>query len=182
MGASRREGVQKGEVVSAGGPGLPGLTPEGHSADERGRMIEATRWVNEFTWEQIKALASFMDCYVVKKDALILREGEKDAHMLLLVSGMVHIVKRDSSGVEKIIATRGPGETSGEMSLIDGEPRSASAVAATEVTLLALSQENFIRLNDEFPGLGVRLVLKIAKLMSQRLRQADGKLIDFLQS
>jgi len=145
-------------------------------------MIEATRWVNEFTWEQIKTLASFMDCYVVKKGELILREGEKDAHMLLLVSGRVHIVKRDSSGVEKIIASRGPGETSGEMSLIDGEPRSASAVAAADVTLLALSQENFIRLTEEFPGLGVRLVVKIAKLMSQRLRQADGKLIDFLQS
>ena len=71
-------------------------------------------------------------------------------------------------------------EDAGELSLIDGEPRFASALAATYVTLLVLSKDKFVRLTKESPYLGVTLALKLAKLMSQRLRRTTGRLIDIL--
>ncbi|MDB4443781.1 cyclic nucleotide-binding domain-containing protein [bacterium] len=74
----------------------------------------------------------------------------------------------------------GPGRIFGEMSLIDGEPRSASALAATYVTMPVFSKDNFVRLTKESPSFGVTVALKLAKLMSQRLRQTTGRLIDNL--
>ena len=66
------------------------------------------------------------------------------------------------------------------MSLIDGEPRSASAVAATDASLLVMTAANFAALNETLPGIGLILALKIAKQMSQYLRLTSGRLIDHL--
>jgi CRP-like cAMP-binding protein len=68
------------------------------------------------------------------------------------------------------------------MSIIDGEPRSAAAVTAVESTLLVMTADKFNRLLDEWPRVAVVLVMKIAKLMSQYLRQTSGRLIDHLGS
>ena len=100
--------------------------------------------------------------------------------MCLLVEGSVAIVKRDSSGQEKTLATVGPGKTFGEMSLIDGERRSATAIALEDSRVVVLTEENFNRLSYRHPRLGVALLLKMARLMSQRLRNTSVMLVDFL--
>jgi CRP-like cAMP-binding protein len=74
----------------------------------------------------------------------------------------------------------GPGKTFGEMSLIDGEPRSASAIALDDSKVLVLTEENFHRLVYQYPHLGAMVLLKLAQLMSQRLRQTSDLLVDFL--
>jgi CRP-like cAMP-binding protein len=66
------------------------------------------------------------------------------------------------------------------MTIIDGEPRSASAITVGEATLMVMTEDNFDRLVNERPRVAVVLVLKIAKLMSQYLRQTSGRLIDHL--
>jgi CRP-like cAMP-binding protein len=153
-----------------------------HSLQQRCEMIDRTQWADEFSWNQIKRLATYLESYKIPAGDVILREGGRDAYMILIVAGRVHIVKQDSNGAPKRIATLDPGKTLGEMSLIDGEPRSASVVAATDVSLLVMTEDNFNRLTRELPSLAVGLVLKIAKMMSQRLRQTSGRLIDYLES
>jgi CRP-like cAMP-binding protein len=82
--------------------------------------------------------------------------------------------------VPKKVTTLGPGKTIGEMSIIDGEPRSASAVAASEAMLLVMTENTFNELKHALPGITVSLVLKIAKQMSQYLPQTSGRPIDHL--
>jgi CRP/FNR family cyclic AMP-dependent transcriptional regulator len=53
------------------------------------------------------------------------------------------------------------------MSLIDGAPRSATATALDDSKVVVLSEENFARLAYRHPRLGVALLLKMARLMSQ---------------
>ena len=147
---------------------------------EKSNLIDATQWANEFTFAQIKKLAAYMDVYRVPEETVLFFEGDKSAFLVLIVKGQVHVVKFDSQRNPKRIATLGSGKTIGEMSIIDGEPRSASAVTATESTLMAMTTEKFNRLLDEWPRVAVVLVLKISKLMSQYLRQTSGRLIDHL--
>jgi CRP-like cAMP-binding protein len=66
------------------------------------------------------------------------------------------------------------------MSIIDGEPRSASALTGSDAVLFVMTAEQFQNLNRALPGIGIDLVLKIAKQMSQYLRQTSGRLIDHL--
>ena len=111
---------------------------------------------------------------------MIVREGSTDAYLCLLVDGKVNVVKEGESGAPKELGSIGPGKTFGEMSLIDGERRSASVVAEERSTLVVLTGDGFSRLSLEVPRLGLKVLFKISKLLSQRLRQTSGALVDRL--
>jgi CRP-like cAMP-binding protein len=70
----------------------------------------------------------------------------------------------------KPIGTMGPGDYFGEMSLIDGKPRSASVVATTDLRTLAIPAWNFDRLLDEHPEMMRALLVTL----SERVRQLRG--------
>lgn len=160
--------------------GLSALSKVDLSLLEKSDLIDASQWADEFSFAQVKKLAACMDVYQVPPETVLFYEGDKSAYLVLIISGQVHVVKFNSRRNPKRITTLGPGKTIGEMTIIDGEPRSASAVTATETTLLVMTAENFKRLIQEWPRVAVILVLKVAKLMSQYLRQTSGRLIDHL--
>jgi CRP/FNR family cyclic AMP-dependent transcriptional regulator len=172
--------LSAGQLTKA--KGLPDRQPLNQSLLEKSHLIDATPWTSDFSFDQIKKLADFMDVYQVDPETVIFGEGDRQAYLVLIVEGRVDVVKLDSDRQPKRITTLGPGKTIGEMCLIDGEPRSASAVAASPATLLVMTAEHFARLNQDFPGISLLLVLKIAKQMSQCLRQTSGRLIDHLGS
>jgi CRP-like cAMP-binding protein len=160
--------------------GVNGLSRADLGPAARSQLIENTLWAQDFTAKQVELLATFMDAYEVTGGTIILREGGRGGHMVLIVRGTVAVIKEDSTRTPKVIATLGPGKTFGEMSLLDGAAPSATVVATTDATLLSLSRENLERLNDEAPRLGLQLLTKVACLMSQYLRQTSGRLIDYL--
>ncbi len=160
--------------------GLSALSKVDLSLLEKSNLIDASQWADEFSFAQVKKLAACMDVYQVPPEYVLFYEGDKNAYLVLIITGQVHVVKFNSRRNPKRITTLGPGKTIGEMTIIDGEPRSASAVTATDATLLVMTAENFNRLLKEWPRVAVILVLKVAKLMSQYLRQTSGRLIDHL--
>jgi CRP-like cAMP-binding protein len=100
--------------------------------------------------------------------------------LCLIVDGRVSVMKQGAGGAAKQISSAGAGRVVGEMSLIDGEPRSASVVADEPSTLVVLTGEGFAHLSSENPRLAIKVLLKISKLISQRLRQTSGALVDYL--
>ncbi|MCM2332409.1 MAG: hypothetical protein NDI82_00480, partial [Anaeromyxobacteraceae bacterium] len=66
------------------------------------------------------------------------------------------------------------------MALIDGQARSAGAVAVDDLVLLAITKADLDRLTNDHPRLAVKLVMKVARLLSQRLRQTTSNLADRL--
>jgi CRP-like cAMP-binding protein len=159
---------------------LTRLARSGHTLSEVADMLNTSEWSDELDRRQLETLAEYMDCYEVDEGQTILEEHGDDHHLVMVIAGQVHIVKTGRGGVRKIITSIGPGKSFGEMSLIDREPRSAFAVAATPATLLVLSEQSFLRLNELSPSLGVDLLMKIARLLSQRLRETTIRLIEFL--
>ena len=80
----------------------------------------------------------------------------------------------------KVIGSVGEGKTFGEMALIDREPRSASVVAVSDTILIVLHLTEFNDMSDSSPRLALKILHRIAKLLSHRLRQTSGVLADFL--
>lgn len=158
--------------------------------NERVALLERTRWAAGTpasptgrpvpTRGQLEKLAAYVDVFRAPEGHTIFSEGEDTSYMCFLVSGSVAIKKTDSDGQDRSIVTLGPGNAFGEMSMIDDEPRSAAAVATSDLSMLVLTKENFDRLNEQVPGLGIILVLNIAKLLSRRLRITSGAVIDLL--
>lgn len=115
-----------------------------------------------------------------KRGSEVFAEGAKEAYMSIVIKGIVKVIKEDSLNRKSAIAEVGPGKTLGEMSLIDGWPRSASAVAIEDSTMLVLTKDNFEHLLSDQPQLGSQILMKVAGLLSQRLRMTNWVLVECL--
>src|SRR5207249_6759540 len=129
----------------------------------------------------VELLAGYLRVYTAEKGSVIVREGSHEVYLCLLVDGKVRVEKEGDRRVAKSLGSVGPGKTFGEMSLIDGEPRSASIIAEEAATLLVLTGDDFGRLSSDVPRLAIKILLKIAKVVSQRLRQTTGVLLNHLR-
>jgi len=98
----------------------------------------------------------------------IIREGRPGEFVYILLSGHVKVVKQ-ATGKEHILATLEPGQTFGEMSLVEQSPCSASVCALEECTLLRVSQADFWKM----PAVSAKLYKNIAALLSSRLRHSN---------
>jgi CRP/FNR family cyclic AMP-dependent transcriptional regulator len=102
-------------------------------------------------------------------------EGERSDHVTLIVSGRVKIAYVTRDGKEVVLAIRGAGELLGELSAIDGEPRSAEATAIETVDAVIVPAHEFRAFLQDHP----RVALVLLEMLSRRLRDADRKRIEF---
>jgi CRP/FNR family cyclic AMP-dependent transcriptional regulator len=145
-------------------------------------MIGHSRFFSEFTREDVEQLAAFMQVYSANTGEMIIREGDVDDYLILIIEGRVEISKADSQGEPHPMTSVGPGATLGEMSMIDGEPRFATCVALEPTTFAVLSRDNMVRIIIEEPGLGSKILIKLVTLLSQRLRATSSNLLHFLEN
>lgn len=149
--------------------------------DKRVELFDHTAWGQGLDYTQVRGMARYFDLYEFPEGLVLFREGmQGDTYMAVIVQGSVKIVKQDVSGIDKEICTLSIGKTFGEMSLLDDSPRSASAIAAEDVSLLVLTKEQFVAMSTKAPQLAVHLLMELATLLAQRLRRASGKLVDYL--
>jgi len=136
--------------------------------------------LDELSGPELDKLARFARVCRAPAGAVVFEEGARDAYLCLIVEGEIEVRKEDGSRAARVLVTLGPGKLLGEMALLDGEPRSASAVAVTDATLVIVTQTDFERLLAEFPAFGVKFLRRLARLVSARLRDTAGRLVDHL--
>lgn len=146
-------------------------------------MLESADMFRDLARQEVEIIAQYVNAYSAPKGSTILYEGSKEAYMFIITEGRVGIYKNGTDyKSEKKLATVRAGKTIGEMSLIDGMPHSATAVVTEPSKLLVFTHNNFENLTNDHPELALILIKKIATLMSLRLRQTSGVLVDYLQS
>jgi CRP-like cAMP-binding protein len=143
--------------------------------------LERAQMFRDFDWAQIQSLSAYVQIYRAAPGIELFREGEQGDFMCVVLEGKLEIRKEDNAGVRKTVATVLPGRSLGEMAMIDGEPRSATAVVIEPAVLAVISRENFARMLHDKSALAGKLLHKIAQLLSQRLRQTSGILVDYLE-
>jgi hypothetical protein len=98
----------------------------------------------------------------------IFQEGRKGEEMFIIEDGEVEIVKLHGP-VERLLSTLGPGDFFGEMSLLEGQPRMATARAKSDLKLLPIDASTFDQLLRENPEITIRMMRRL----SQRLRRYE---------
>ncbi|OJX33838.1 MAG: hypothetical protein BGO74_08975 [Burkholderiales bacterium 68-12] len=107
-----------------------------------------------------------------KRGEVLVEQGCKSDALFLLLTGRARVTAADSRGREVILATLGPGDYLGEMSIIDNEPHSATVHAEVHTDVLVLGRAEFTRCLLENASMGLVLMRGLVK----RLRQADRKI------
>ncbi|MDD2942466.1 MAG: cyclic nucleotide-binding domain-containing protein [bacterium] len=159
---------------------LTNLIPEPCSKDEVATMLDNMPWGQGFEWVDLLDFAHYLHLYKVAPDTAIFCEGHKEPYMGFVVKGEARVEKKDDHSNAVIIAKLGAGKTFGEMSLIDGQPRSATVVTVSQLEFLALFPDEFSGLCEHKPQAAVKFMMEVARQMSARLRQTSGRLVDFL--
>lgn len=150
--------------------------------DELCAMIENAPMFSSLSHHDVVVLSDYMRGYRAKEGATIFEEGSKGLFMCLLVEGRVDIFKDTTDDGRKKVAKVRPGKSMGEMSMLDGMPHSATSIASEDCILLMLTKLSFEKLSEEHSILCNKLLIQIARLMSLRLRQTTGILLDYLDN
>ena len=112
----------------------------------------------------LKEIVNIADEIQVKAGRFMVQEGRGGWHFYLIAEGQARVEKNG-----KKMRTLGPGEFFGEISLIDREPRTASVIAESDMTVLAVSSQYFAHLLETVPGLHKDMLIALCKY----IRRAD---------
>ena len=106
------------------------------------------------------------------KNSMIILEEEYGDLVFVVHTGTIKITRVNDEGKEVILALLGPGEIFGELAILDGEARSANALAQENCQLLAINKEDFLEILKNNFSVSYNLLCELAK----RLRKSDQQI------
>ena len=118
----------------------------------------------------LKRLANEMDEQRFMEGATIVRKGEPGNTFYVLVEGEAKVTDENGRRLAGLI----PGDFFGEISLMDGGPRTATVVSETPITALALTRKDFQSMLESEPKVTVGLLKHAAQLLRRLERPASG--------
>jgi CRP/FNR family cyclic AMP-dependent transcriptional regulator len=129
--------------------------------DRRTALIGGCRLFTGLPDDQLRAIAGHAEEVEFPAGRVIARQGEVGTGFFVVVDGSVRVVRDGET-----LATLGPGEFFGELSILDGQPRTAQVVTDERTRCLALASWDFERILLENPP----LTLGILRGLASRLR------------
>lgn len=148
----------------------------------RGQMMDDTFAVEALarcplfehaTQQMLDSLANRLRRRRFRRNEVIFHQGDPGDSLQVVAAGAVKIVLPSSEGEEAIIATLRPGDFFGELALLDGGPRSATATALEASETLVLPRAVLMDLLGTVPGLGDALLAGLAKELRRLTRQVE---------
>ena len=108
----------------------------------------------------------------------LFQEGNPAVELFLIVNGDVRVVKKGVDDRPTVLATLSRGAILGEMSLLTGEERSASAIAHGDCEVLRVAWNDFKPLLDSEPQVAFKVVSGLATLLAKRLKLINRKVAE----
>lgn len=122
--------------------------------------------------EELEALANVTTKKAFEKHSVILLAEEEGNSLFIIQKGRVKVSILSEDGREIVLTLLGDGEFFGEMSLLDGLPRSATVIALEDTEALMLRREDLIRLIEHTPQIAIKLMAEL----TIRIRRTDQKI------
>jgi len=126
----------------------------------------------DLTDSDLTKIASKMVPRVYEKGQMILLEESMGETFFIITQGAVKVTRLSADGREVILAILGESDFFGEMSLLDGEGRSANIVANESAKVLTLSRNDFLDCLESYPKIAIALLEELAT----RLRKSDQQI------
>jgi CRP-like cAMP-binding protein len=121
---------------------------------------------------QLSKIAGICQVVEYPAGAVVLRAGERGDVFYMVMEGNMDIFAADN---QTLIGHVHGGDFLGEISLVAQQPYTATAVAATDVKLVALRYQDFETLIDRYPRIGLKVMRNIAVSVGGKLRNLDER-------
>jgi len=124
--------------------------------------------------EEIETLSDVTFTRTFGKDSVIILAEEEGDTLFIIKEGQVKVSIVSEEGREVILSLLGSGSVFGELSLLDGKPRSANVVAIEETELIMLRRADFVQLIYKVPQIATSLLAELASRLRRTDRQIEG--------
>ncbi len=130
---------------------------------------------------EIRLVAKHMNVIELQPGETLFEESDRGSFMCFIARGTLDVIKQPSGADREIvITTMRPGQSIGEMSVIENLPRSATIKARDKVQLFILSQAAFDLVLAKHSYIGIKLLKGITILLSNNLRKTSSRLADYM--
>lgn len=160
---------------------------EGHEAPEMEKVTATLANIPLFKDLDDRMLDRLAGVFTKRKARAgerIIREGDLGDELFILKMGLVKVVKTTLEDEEYNITslTADDNVFFGELALLDNETRSATVEALTDVEILVVTREEFLRLGEEEPYLALLITRELGRVVSRRLRAASKDIITLFEA
>ncbi|CAI6049206.1 Crp/Fnr family transcriptional regulator [Cohnella sp. JJ-181] len=155
------------------------LDPNEQAREEKakfGQLIKHIPLFSSLAPEHIALLAERLVKREQDAQTILFHENDPGDSFFVVLSGTVKIYKTSPEGDEKILAVFNAGDSFGELSLIDGKPRSATAQTLENTELVVMSREHFLDMLKSHFDLNLVIMAEIV----QRMRDTNDQVSDLM--
>jgi CRP-like cAMP-binding protein len=135
-------------------------------------LLQSVPLFSDLSQSSLTKIADKMVSRSYKKGQMILMEEALGETFFVIARGSVKVTRMSDDGREVILAMLGEGDFFGEMSLLDGEGRSANVVAIEDSEALTLKRSDFLAILEGFPKIAIHLLEELTR----RLRRSDQQI------
>ena len=146
------------------------------SAEDILRSVPAFAHLSVRELKEVAEICHYRD---YRSGETVFAQGDPGLGMYIIQEGKVAIVMNAREGGSRELSVLSVGDFFGELGLIDESPRSATALCRTDCRLIGFFRPDLFALIGKDPRLGIKIVLKLAEIVSERLRNAQRLSEDF---
>lgn len=157
-----------------GATALNPMTQTPRLSEAAAGSLSGIRLLSEIGSDELSALERSCRWMLAHSGEEIVNKECDNRDIFFVVEGKVAIKNFSLSGREVAFATKGAGDYFGELSAIDGKPRSANVIAVSECKLAAMSPEDFRELLSSHPSVALKVLEKMAAIV----RDCDERIMD----
>ena len=142
--------------------------------------VKNSMLLQDLSDEDLDGLATCCEVRTMNEGTTVFIENMPGESLFLLTKGSIRISKMFAEGDEKTLVVLGPEDVFGEMAVIDGLPRSATARVAEKAELISFKKKDLERLCSDNATLALKLVSNIVRVFSKRVRESSEEYRDML--
>ena len=142
-------------------------------------MLDEVPLFNGVPFETVKMLANYFRVTDVATGHRLFAEGDAGDALMIVLEGSIRVSKTAEDETHTV-SIEGRGRVLGEMTLVDGEPRSATCVVSAPGKIAVMTREALQQLEHDHPAVALRFLKLLMRLMSRRLRLTTGQLSRYL--
>jgi CRP-like cAMP-binding protein len=175
-----RSGAVASTIIDNDPTDLETAGPAGPEPKLSRMLREQSTLFADVTQAQMAELRSVCEERRFDTGAFILREGDEDPFIYVLIEGVAQIIKTTSLGEQMHMAELRSGDVLGELKIVDPQPSSASVLAVTEVTALVMDLETFAD-SPVLTAARATLLRNVGRILAAKLRATTSEGADALQ-
>lgn len=135
------------------------------------QALKNSHYFKNLDEKELAVLAQVVEEKTLPPGTTLFLEGMLGESMYIVVTGKIKISKMIAEGEEKVLLVLGAGDHFGEMAILDGGPRAASAVSTEQTKILILRRGDIMKLQKTHPSVVLKVILALVQDFSKRIRE-----------